>query len=189
MQPFVLHLLRHGEPDSPGRLMGRTDCPSTAAGIEACIERAEGLKVEAIVSSNLSRAQAAAEAIGRRKGLAVTINSLWRELDFGAWDGQATEEIDPAALARFQANPDANPPPRGEPWSQLVARVGRALDRLPPRDTLIVTHGGAMRAALAHLCDLRERNTWAVALPYAALLTLNVWPGDPLSAQITGLRT
>ncbi|MBV1687454.1 histidine phosphatase family protein [Novosphingobium sp. G106] len=189
MAPFTLHLLRHGEPERPGRLMGRTDCPSSAAGIQDCIDRAMALEVEAIVCSNLSRAQAAAEEIGHRKGLAVTIDPLWRELDFGAWDGLAPEEIDPAALARFQANPDANPPPDGEPWSQLVARVGRALDRLSPRDTLIVTHGGAMRAALAHLCDLRERNTWAVALPYAALLTLEVWLSDPLSAQITGLRT
>lgn len=189
MTPFTLHLLRHGEPESPGRLMGRTDCPSTAAGIWACLDRAEAVDFEAVVCSNLSRAQAAAEAIGRGKGLTVTIDPLWRELDFGDWDGLALDEIDPAALARFQAEPDGHPPPRGEPWSQLVARVGRALDRLPPRDTLIVTHGGAIRAALAHLCDLRERNTWVVALPYAALLTFRVWPGDPLTAQITGLRT
>lgn len=189
MEPFTLHLLRHGEPERAGRLMGRTDCPSTAAGIEACIERAGPLSFEAIVSSNLNRAQVAAEEIGRRKGRGLTIDPLWRELDFGDWDGLAPEEIDPGALARFRADPDANPPPRGEPWSQLVARVGRALDRLPPRDTLIVTHGGAMRAALAHLCDLRERNTWVVALPYAALLTFKVWPGDPLSAQVIGLRT
>lgn len=189
MEPFTLHLLRHGEPERPGRLMGRTDCPSTVAGIEACIDRAEALEVGAIVCSNLSRAQAAAEAIGRRKGVEVTIDPLWRELDFGDWDGLAPEEIDQAALARFQANPDAHPPPRGEPWSQLVARVGRALDRLPPQNTLIVTHAGTMRAALAHLCDLRERNTWAVALPYVALLTFNVWPGEPLTAQIAGLRT
>ncbi|HEX8056129.1 MAG TPA: histidine phosphatase family protein [Novosphingobium sp.] len=189
MESFTLHLLRHGEPERPGRLMGRTDCPSTAAGIAACIARADPLSFEAIVSSNLSRAQVAAEAIGRRKGGGLTIDPLWRELDFGDWDGLAPEEIDQAALSRFQAEPDAFPPPRGEPWSQLVARVGRALDRLPPRDTLIVTHAGAMRAALAHLCDLRERNTWAVALPYAALLTFKVWPGEPLSAQIIGLRT
>lgn len=189
MEPFTLHLMRHGEPERPGLMLGRTDCPSTAMGIQACLDRVESLGVEAIVSSDLSRARLAAEAIGRRKGLAVTIDPLWRELDFGAWDGLATNEIDQAALSCFWADPDANPPPGGEPWFLLVARVARALGTLPPRNTLIVTHGGTMRAALSHLCDLEERYTWALSLPYAALLSFKVWPGERLLAQVTGLRT
>jgi alpha-ribazole phosphatase len=170
-------------------MLGRTDCPSTAAGIQACDDRMESLGIAAIVSSDLSRARSAAEVIGRRKGLAVTIDPLWRELDFGAWDGLAMEEIDKAALNSFWADPDANPAPGGEPWFLLVARVARALSALPPRDTLIVTHGGAMRAALSHLCGLEEQYTWALSLPYAALLSFKVWPGERLLAQVTGLRT
>lgn len=189
MESFALHLLRHGEPERVGRMLGRTDCPSTAAGIQACVDRVELLGVEAIVSSDLSRAQSAAEAIGRNRGMAVTVDWHWRELDFGAWDGLAPDEIDQAALGRFRADPDANPPPDGEPWSMLVARVARGISLLPPRNTLIVTHGGAMRAALSHLCDLDQSHTWALALPYASLLSFKVWPGDPLSAQVTGLRT
>lgn len=189
MESFALHLLRHGEPERPGLMLGRTDCPSTEVGIQACADRVESLGLDAIVSSNLIRAQSAAEAIGRRKGLTVTIDPLWRELDFGIWDGLAADEIDQAALALFWADPDANPPPGGEPWFLLVARVARALSALPPQNTLIVTHGGAMRAALSYLCDLEERYTWAFSLPYAALLSFKVWPGERLLAQVTGLRT
>jgi alpha-ribazole phosphatase len=188
MQPFALHLLRHGEPERAGRMLGRTNCPSIAAGIEACAARARPLGVEAIVSSDLSRALTAAEEISRSHGLPITVDPRWRELDFGVWDGLAAYEIDQSALGRFWEDPDGNPPPEGERWSMLIARVAAALGDLPSRDTLIVTHGGAMRAALAHLCGLEQRHTWAFELPYTALLSFKVWPGDPPSAQVVGLR-
>ena len=35
MSGFLLHLLRHGEPEGPGRLNGHTDARPTAAGIAA----------------------------------------------------------------------------------------------------------------------------------------------------------
>jgi alpha-ribazole phosphatase len=44
-----------------------------------------------------------------------------------------------------------------------------------------------MRAALAHLCGFGHREVWAFDLPYAALLSLRVWPGAPRSAQIAAL--
>ena len=79
------------------------------------------------------------------------------------------------------------PPPGGESWSALVARVAAAIDELAPVPTLVVTHGGAMRAALHILCGFDQRQLWAFDLPYAARLSLNVWPGERPSAQIAGL--
>lgn len=187
MQPFVLHLLRHGQPELAGRLMGRTDGAPTPEGIRACVQQAGGLGIEAIISSDLSRARLAAEAIGQSLNLPVAIDPRWRELDFGDWDGLAAPSVDPAALGQFWSDPDNHPPPNGERWSSLVARVSAALGDLPPRPTLVVTHGGAMRAALAALCGFDQRQLWAFDLPCSALLSLQVWPGDPMSAQISGL--
>lgn len=184
MTGFRLHLLRHGEPELVGRMLGRTDSPATAQGIAACAARAGGLDVARRITSDLSRARACAEAIGPAE-----VDPRWRELDFGAWDGLAAAEIDPQALGRFWDDPDAAPPPGGERWSDLVARVRGALDDLPPEPTLIVTHGGAMRAALHVLCGFDMRAVWAFALPYASLVTLQVWDGSPRWAQVTGLVT
>lgn len=184
MTTFRLHLLRHGEPELTGRMLGRTDSPVTAQGLAACTARAAGLTVTRRLSSDLSRARACAEAIGPAE-----VDPRWRELDFGAWDGMAASEIDPAALGRFWDDPDAAPPPDGERWSDLVARVGAAISDLSPEPTLVVTHGGAMRAALHILCGFDRRAVWAFALPYAALITLEVWDGDPRSAQVSGLVT
>lgn len=188
MTDFALHLLRHGAPEIVGRMLGHTDIASTPDGIAACVAQAKTLGAEAIVTSDLRRANAAADAIGAALGLAVNVDARWRELDFGAWDGLASAEIDAAALGRFWSDPDGFPPPQGERWSALVARVSAAIDALPPRPALVVTHGGAMRAALATLCGFDQRQLWAFELPYAALLSLRVWPGESRSAQIVGLR-
>ncbi len=187
MSGFALHLLRHGAPETPGLLMGRTDGAPTPAGIAACAAQAADLVIEHLIASDLRRSRAAGEAIGKAHGLPLTIDPRWRELDFGGWDGLASSAVDRRALGRFWNDPDASPPPGGERWSALVARVSAAIGDLARVPTLVVAHGGSMRAALHMLCGLEQRQLWAFDLPYAARLSLQVWPGEPVSAQIIGL--
>lgn len=187
MTAFALHLLRHGAPETPGLLMGRTDGVPTAEGVAACVAQAADLRFEHLVASDLRRSRAAGEAIGAATGLPLTIDPNWRELDFGDWDGKAASAVDRDALGRFWDDPDANPPPGGERWSSLVARVSAAIGDLAPIPTVVVTHGGAMRAALHVLCGFDQRQLWAFDLPYSALLSLRVWPGERPGAQISGL--
>lgn len=187
MSSFPLYLLRHGEPEGAGRLIGRTDAPPTAAGIAACADQARDLAAEVLIASDLSRARLAGEAIGLATDVPLSIDPRWRELDFGAGDGMAPGDVEGAALARFWDDPDGHAPPGGERWSALVERVSAAIDDLAARPTLIVTHAGAMRAALAVLCGFDMHQTWAVDLPYNCLLTLRVWPGATPTAQIAGL--
>ncbi|MET0248798.1 MAG: histidine phosphatase family protein [Sphingobium sp.] len=187
MSGFALHLMRHGAPETPGLLMGRTDGTPTEEGIAACIAQQRGLKISAIIASDLRRALAPAEAIGTQRNLSPLVDPRWRELDFGAWEGMTVAAVDQNAMARFWADPDKAPPPGGERWSTLVDRVAQAIDGLIPVPTLVVTHGGAMRAALAALCGLTPAQSWAFALPYSALLSLHIWPGERPTAQITGL--
>lgn len=187
MSGRLVHLLRHGAPETPGLLMGRTDGLPTAAGIAACLDQVGDLDIAAIVTSDLHRTRRAAEAIASARNLPVTVDPRWRELDFGDWDGLPASALDRAASGRFWDDPETYPPPGGERWSSLVARVAAGLCEITRDSTLVVTHGGAMRAALAHLCGFEQRHLWAFDLPYGALLTLKVRPGEPPSAQIVGL--
>jgi alpha-ribazole phosphatase len=188
MSGIVLHLLRHGITDAEGRLIGRSDAQPLAAGIEACAARAAGLAVDALVSSDRARTRVPAQRIAGGLGLKAREDARWRELDFGDWDGALLSGIDANALAAFQADPARHLPPGGEAWPALVARVSAALDAID-RPTLVVTHAGAMRAALASLCAIDFPQLWNIALPHAALLSLRVWPGTPRVGQIIGLVT
>lgn len=187
MSVTLLHLLRHGAPVLAGRMMGRTDVAPTPEGIAACVDQVSELNVGRVIASDLARARRPGEAIAQARALPLVVDPRWRELDFGAWDGLSSAEIDGDALGRFWNDPDASPPPGGERWSALIARVGGAIGDLTAASTLVVTHGGAMRAALAYLCGFEQRQLWGFDLPYASLLSLKLWPGDRPSAQIVGL--
>ena len=188
MNGILLHLLRHGVTEAEGRLIGRTDAQPLATGVEACVARAAGLMVETVLSSDRARSAVPARRIAAARSLEAREDARWRELDFGAWDGLSFDAIDAGALAAFQADPTRQHPPGGEAWPALVARVGEALGDID-RPTLVVTHGGAMRAALASLCAFDFPQLWNIALPHAALLSLRVWPGTPRVGQIIGLVT
>ncbi len=187
MSGFLLHLMRHGPPETPGRLMGRTDGEPTAEGIAACVEQVSELAFDAIIASDLRRAALAAQAIAAARNLPVRTDPRWRELDFGAWDGLPASQVEPSAIGRFWQDPDRFPPPGGERWSSLVTRVSSALEEMPACQTLVVTHGGAIRAALASLLGFDQRQLWAFDLPCGAVLSLRIRQGTPPSAQIMGL--
>ncbi len=187
MSGYRLHLLRHGAPVQPGLMLGRTDMAPTPEGIDQCRRQARGLDVDQLIASHLERCRLPAEAIGAEQDLTPALDPRWRELDFGDWDGRAAADLDAEALGRFWADPDTSPPPGGERWSDLVDRISVALSGLTPRPTLILTHGGPMRAALHLLCGFDMSQLWSFDLPYGALLSFQVWPGEQPSAQLTGL--
>jgi alpha-ribazole phosphatase len=183
-----IHLLRHGPPARPGLLLGHTDTPALQSDCPQIAARVAALDFARIVASDLSRASVQAQALARRHHVPLARDPAWRELNFGTWDGLAPERVDQTQLNAFWTDPDAAPPPGGERWSDMRARVALALDRLES-ETLVVTHAGAMRAALSVLTGLDHRGVWALDLPYRALLTLQVWPGTPPSGHVTGLVT
>ncbi|MBB3692874.1 histidine phosphatase family protein [Sphingomonas sp. BK580] len=185
--PVTLHLMRHGATLRAGHLNGRSDVPVTTAGMASCVAAAAPLRFERVVSSDLARARDCAAAIARMAEVPVSTDARWRELDFGDWDGRHPDSLAPERLAAFWADPDGAAPPGGERWSTLRARAGAALESLAG-DTLVVTHAGAIRAALAVACGLDSRQVWMFDLPYAATVTLRRWPGAAPVSQITALR-
>lgn len=188
MSGFTVHLMRHGAPQVPGRLLGHLDMPPREDGIALCVERAQRLSFERVVTSDLMRARAPGAIIAEARGVHHAVDPRWRELYFGAWEGVDPAALPEADLARFWDDPDAFPPPDGERWGDLCARVGDGLRALAEA-ALVVSHGGAMRAAMAELCGFDARQCWAVDLPYGAVLSLRLWPGERLSGQIVGLLT
>lgn len=185
--PVTLHLMRHGVTARAGHLNGRSDVPVTAAGLASCVAAAASIGFARVVTSDLARARDCAVAVAGVAEVPVSTDARWRELHFGEWDGRHPDALDPERLAAFWADPDGAAPPGGERWSTLTTRVRAALESLTP-DTLVLTHAGAIRAALAVACGLDSRQVWMFDLPYAATVTLRRWPGAAPVTQIAALR-
>ena len=148
----TLLLARHGETDwnSERRVQGHTDRPLNSIGLAQARELAGTLEhepLDAVYSSDLSRAYDTALAVAEPRGLAVVRVAGLRERHFGTWEGLTDTEI----LRRF---PEASSGPwgDGETPAEMTARVVDALRAVAAQhaggQVLVVSHGGPMRAIL-----------------------------------------
>ncbi|GGD81515.1 histidine phosphatase family protein [Croceicoccus mobilis] len=186
MISFDLFLLRHGPPLRSGLMLGHCDEPAADGAHDRLVARARYLAADRVIASDLHRAAEGGRAIARDRDLPLQLDPRWRELDFGAWDGCDPALLPEAALQRFWADPDRNPPPGGESWGALRKRVRAAILALSG-PAIVVSHAGAIRAAVSLLTGLDHRGVWAFDLPYGASLTMRVWQDGGLTGQITGL--
>jgi probable phosphoglycerate mutase len=167
----VIVLVRHGESawNAESRLQGQADAPLSELGRDQArglVAALAGLEVAQVVASDLSRAADTAALAGHPGAVA---DERWRERGLGIWEGRLESEIPPGALREFRRT-DV-PPEGGERWPDFQARVGAALDELAGRggSWLVFTHGGCVRAAVAHLTGADHRT---VAGPANASLTV-----------------
>ena len=176
----LIDLLRHGETETPGRLLGRTDPALSDKGWAQFARQTDGRQWGAIVTSPRLRTRAAAEWLAGASGTPLRVDDDWAEVDFGDWDGRTIDELHTdantaAALAALYSSPDAPGAPAGESWLTLTARVSRAIDRLlagaADDGVLVVTHAGPIRAALALVCGM----------PFASLWAFKIDPGTRIS--------
>ncbi len=153
MAPCHLFLVRHGESayNAEGRIQGQADAPLTAAGREQATTIADlvaGLPADGVVASDLQRARDTAVLAGRA---AHELDPRWRERGMGEWQDVLEADVGAARLRPFRLGELV--PPQGETIPAFVARIGGAVDELRERggSWVVFTHGGCVRAAVAHL--------------------------------------
>lgn len=181
---MLVDLVRHGETQAAGLLLGRTDPPPTASALRQFEQTTAGLVLDAVVTSPRQRARLPAEALAAARRLLLQVDADWAEIDFGDWDGRALAELqaDPAtaeALAAIYRRADAAGAPGGEDWRAFQARVGRGIDNLlsahaAESRVLVATHAGPMRAALALACAIPFANLWAFRIGLGTRITLRM---------------
>ena len=176
---MIVDLVRHASTGRRGHLDGASDVPLLAGAADALARRYAGRAWSRVVASPLRRALDTAHALAGTRP--VQVNPRWRELDFGAWDGAASGAVPADVLARFHANPVADPFPGAEPWAGFQARIGTALQALAEADAgpgagavLVVSHAGAMRMALQCACGWGLAQCWSLRLEYGTRLRLRV---------------
>ena len=173
-----LLFIRHAETDLAGRFCGHSDPPVNKRGhrqIRDLLRKLEGKSIDAIYTSDLSRAQTTADAIAEVHGNSPVVISGLREISFGEWEGLSWDEIEfrDADYARrwSKAFPEL-PAPGGELFamfqSRVLAEVKKLLSMPKQGCAAVVTHRGVMCVVLCSLCGLDEEQAWAQTKAYCS---------------------
>ena len=184
-------LIRHGETpwNRDRRWQGQANVElseegrSQAARLAAYVRELEP-SLRVVYSSDLSRAQDTARELAVAIGGSVVLDPAWREIAVGSWTGLRRDEIEKRFHEEWQRIAAGEDLPRGggETFAAFSARVIAALetlrDRHPDQLVAVVTHGGAIRAALLLALELPwARLREVAAVPNTALNEL-AWSGD-----------
>ncbi len=156
-----LLLIRHGVTDwnEADRWQGHQDEPLNPRGEHQAASLAAALSghgVQALVSSDLQRARQTAAYLATTCALTPTFCSDLREIATGSWTGLTHADArasDPAGFERHLAGGTGWA--GGETYGDLQARAVRWASRLageaaPASVIAVVTHGGVIRALVAH---------------------------------------
>jgi len=164
-------LIRHGESawNAIARLQGQADAPLSELGrdqAQALSTTLSALGPMPVVSSDLSRALDTGALAGHAE---AELDPRWRERGLGVWEGRLETEVPAQELSAFRHGDHV--PEGGETWATFQDRVGEALDELSDRggSWLVFTHGGCVRAAIAHATGADHRT---IAGPANTSLTL-----------------
>ena len=150
---MALILLRHTTPDiASGICYGQTDLEVAATFEDEAAQAFAALPpIDHVVTSPLTRCRRLAQFIGERLQLSVEEDARLREMDFGAWEGQAWSAIARGELDQWAGDFYHARPHGGETVAMLRARTLAALTDWHEADKtgLVVTHAGVIRAAMA----------------------------------------
>ncbi len=147
-------MVRHTTPVvAPGTCYGQTDLALSKDFAREAKSVLEQLPhIARIVSSPLQRCHQLASLIGARRDLEVETDPRLIEMDFGAWEGRAWNAIPRRELDAWASDFVSARPHGGESVGDLKRRVDAIISDLQPTivPTLLVTHAGVIRAALAN---------------------------------------
>jgi alpha-ribazole phosphatase len=168
----------------PGTCYGHRDVPLAEPAEEAFERIAQRLPgVQAVASSPLQRCARLAGWLAAREGLPLLTDERWREMDFGAWEGQRWSALERHRIDQWALDPWGFEAPQGESVRAMHLRVRAALAALRVKADLagwrrvaVVTHGGPIRVLLAELMGLAPMKVNALEIPFGGLFGLRRGP-------------
>lgn len=154
----IVDLIRHGEPAGGQRYRGhRVDDPLTEKGWSQMWNSVGDYnKWTHIITSPLQRCNAFALSLGKRLNIPVIVESRFKEVGFGLWEGLSHDEVRNNRAEEFKAfitDPVNCRPQDAEPLDSFLQRVNLAYEEVIKLNQnhhyLIVAHAGVIRAIIA----------------------------------------
>ncbi len=166
----TLYFVRHGQTDwnKAFRWQGSSDNPLNQTGLEqadaiADYFVAQGVQVDAVISSPLKRAMTTGGVIAGALGLELMVEPQFHELSLGDFEGKTTDELKAEYAEVFDqwlGRYHLDPAPGGESLEQGMQRMAPALKLYMRRfnqPIIIVAHQAilsAMKAVLSSKMDV-----------------------------------
>lgn len=162
-----------GQFDAPLDPLGHRQAACTAEYLS------ETYQIDAIYSSDLSRAMDTARPTAEKFGLPIHAVPEIRELDVGHWQHLSHTEVEkryPEEYRQWKLNPGYVQFPGGESYAMMQKRCENAFDRIAAENdgktVVVFTHGGVLRALVCGW--LGYEMSKAHELPLAANASITV---------------
>jgi probable phosphoglycerate mutase len=171
-----IFLIRHAEAEGNiyRRANGHYNGLITERGykqIERLRTRFEDIQIDAIYSSDLSRARDTAEALSEPRGLEINLTEMLREVNMGVWEDVAWGEIEysyPDMNDKFGSNPELWSVDGGESYEHIKARMSNFLREAAKRhdggSIAVFSHGFAIRSLMCLLEGIPSHEI--IKMPY-----------------------
>jgi alpha-ribazole phosphatase len=190
----IIDLIRHGEPVGGQRLRGAQDDPLSELGWQQMRASVGDFSPWTNwLTSPLSRCHAFTQELSTKLKLELDINKEFREIHFGEWEGLRIKDLmkqEPKALRNYWQDPDNNAPKGSERLTDFTQRINVAWDELiinnQGEHTLLVCHGGVIRAILSRVLGMPKENLWNFDVPYANVsrIVYHHFPDGGQTAQL-----
>jgi probable phosphoglycerate mutase len=167
---MIFHIVRHGETvwHDENRYAGVSDIELTPLGVQQALNLvswAQTARLDAIISSDLSRSIKTASPSAEACGLDLIVEPRFREVNFGSGEGMTKSEMEsqfPIEYLAFVSKPADVPLPHGESGGKAVARALEALDDLlgaqELKNVLLVSHSTLSRLLICALTGIPLNN-------------------------------
>lgn len=173
-----LTLIRHTSLQVPtGICYGQSDVDVASTFLEeAAATRAKiaHLQFDAVYTSPLQRCLKLADALQLPS---ATLDDRLKELHFGDWELQPWDDLPREYFDVWAQNYAELAPPNGETFTQLqqrgIAFLQEALQQHPQGHIVVVSHGGMIRALLAHVLNMPLKGLFRFNIDYGSVTQLD----------------
>ncbi len=175
-------IIRHPETlaNTAKLIYGKTESDYTPRGSLSMVwvlNRLKGRRVDAVFSSPMERTVKLATALSVEHSCSLSICEELIEMDFGVFENMnrdQAKEKHPLEFQAYMADYANYKIPGGESFMEVVRRLTEFLKQLQDDSAtyVLVTHGMAMKAALAYLLDISAKIVWHFSTTPATILEI-----------------
>jgi len=172
-----LTLVRHTSLQiSAGVCYGQTDVDVAVSFMQEAKttkDKIQHLVLDAVFTSPLQRCVKLSHALRFNE---IIHDDRLKELHFGDWEMQAWDDIPRDYFDEWAQNYAHMAPPNGETFGELQARgvafVNELLHQYRNQHVLVVTHGGMIRALVAHVLSMQLKGLFRINIDYGSVTQL-----------------